>query len=44
VTQKGTDRRILLYRVACWCWSRICILYGICHASFCLLRFFCTNV
>jgi len=37
---RQTDRRTWLYRLGCWRWSRIYILYGVCHASFCLLRTF----
>jgi len=37
VFKKGTDGQTWLYRLG---WSRIYILYGVCHASFCLLRTF----
>jgi len=40
VTQKGIDSRTWLYRLGCWCWSRIHILYGVCQAFFCLLLTF----
>jgi len=37
---KKRDRRVWLYRFACWCWSRLSILYGVRLASFCLLHTF----
>jgi len=35
-----TDKRTWQYRYGFWCWSRISILYGVCHAFFCLLHTF----
>jgi len=37
VTDRQTDRRTWLCRLSWWCWSRIYILFKVCHASFCLL-------
>jgi len=36
-TDRQTPKRAWLYRLSLSPWSRIYILYGICHASFCLL-------
>jgi len=43
VIQKGTDRRTWLYRLGCWCWSRIYTLYATPPSAW-YAHFFCTNV